>query len=122
MTVLGIDHVQLAMPRGGEAEAREFYAGFLGFDEVAKPADLAARGGVWFVAGPVQLHLGVDDGFAAGARAHVALMIDGLGDLLARLEAAQIATQRSTDHLGRARAYARDPFGNRLEFIEAANG
>ena len=122
MTVLAIDHVQVAMPPGGEPEARSFYGGILGFDEMAKPADLAARGGVWFVVGPVEVHLGADDGFRAGAKAHVALLIDGLNDLLARFDAAGIAVERSVDHLGRARAYARDPFGNRLEFIETAAG
>ncbi|MEM7119936.1 MAG: VOC family protein [Pseudomonadota bacterium] len=119
MTMLGIDHVQIAMPPGCETQARDFYGRILGFDEIAKPAALAKRGGVWFVVGPVGVHLGVDDEFKAGAKAHVAFLIKGLGAFLARLEAAEVATERGVDHLGRARAYARDPFGNRLEFIEA---
>ena len=121
MTVLGIDHVQLAMPPDREAEAREFYGRILGFDEIAKPAELARRGGVWFVGGPVEVHLGVDDQFEAGAKAHVAILIAGLGELLERLETAGVPTERGVDHVGRTRAYARDPFGNRLEFIEAAS-
>ena len=119
MTVLGIDHVQVAMPPGGEPKARSFYGGVLGFDEIAKPTALAARGGVWFVGGPVHVHVGVDDGFAAGAKAHVALLVDDLSDVLSRLETAEVAAEQSVDHLGRARAYACDPFGNRLEFVEA---
>ena len=55
-----MDHVQLAMPRGGEAAARRFYGGVLGLIELPKPPDLAARGGCWFQFCPLQLHLGVE--------------------------------------------------------------
>jgi catechol 2,3-dioxygenase-like lactoylglutathione lyase family enzyme len=48
MLVRSLDHVQLAMPAGREAEARAFYAGVLGIPEAAKPANLAKRGGCWF--------------------------------------------------------------------------
>ena len=34
MKIVGIDHVQLAMPPGGEDVARRFYVGVLGFVEV----------------------------------------------------------------------------------------
>jgi len=59
--ILGLDHVQLAMPRGAEEIARRFYTGILGLSEIAKPPDLAKRGGVWFALGEQQLHLGVED-------------------------------------------------------------
>ncbi len=36
--ILRIDHVQLAMPAGAEAEPRAFYAGLLGIPESAKPS------------------------------------------------------------------------------------
>ena len=60
MKVLGIDHVQLAIPPGGEERARWFYGQVLGLVEVPKPEALRGRGGLWFQAGPVQLHLGVE--------------------------------------------------------------
>ena len=120
MTVLAIDHVQLAMPPGREADARAFYGTILGFDEVAKPAALAARGGVWFACGMVHVHLGIDDAFRPGEMAHAAFLVDDFEGLSARFGEAGIIGDRSTDHLGRARAYVRDPFGNRLEFIEGA--
>ncbi|MGZ5433661.1 MAG: glyoxalase [Thermoanaerobaculia bacterium] len=41
MTITGLHHVQLAMPRGREDDARAFYAGVLGFTEVPKPTHLA---------------------------------------------------------------------------------
>ena len=63
MPIYAIDHIQIAMPAGGEEQARAFYAGLLGFLEVPKPASLAGRGGVWFSAGAAQLHLGVEQAF-----------------------------------------------------------
>ena len=66
----GLHHVQLAMPAGGEAQARQFYGVLLGLTEIAKPARLAARGGVWFQCGSLQLHLGVDADFAPAKKAH----------------------------------------------------
>ena len=63
MTLLAIDHVQLAMPGGREADARAFYAGILGLIELAKPDSLAARGGCWFENRAVKVHNGVDPHF-----------------------------------------------------------
>ncbi len=67
MTVIAIEHIQLAMPLGREEEARAFYAGLLGIPEVPKPAHLAVRGGAWFEAGGVKVHLGIEE--ASGRRA-----------------------------------------------------
>ncbi|GHE89012.1 hypothetical protein GCM10018785_65300 [Streptomyces longispororuber] len=58
-----LDHVQLAAPPGSEAALRAFYGGVLGMTEVPKPAGLAGRGGCWFEAGTVRLHLGVEADF-----------------------------------------------------------
>ena len=63
MPVIGIDHIQLAMPAAGEAEARRLYGDVLGLSELAKPESLAGRGGVWFDCGSLQLHLGVEADF-----------------------------------------------------------
>lgn len=48
--VVGVDHVQLAMPAGREPEARAFYSGRPRIPEITKPPALAARGGAWFEA------------------------------------------------------------------------
>jgi hypothetical protein len=48
MKVMRIEHVQLAMPAGGEMLARGFYGGILGIPETPKPPNLAKRGGCWF--------------------------------------------------------------------------
>ena len=117
MKIVGVDHVQLAMPAGEEDEARRFYAGLLGLPERPKPAELAKRGGVWFESADVKIHLGVEPDFRPARKAHPGLLVEGLPDLLTRLLAAGFdVNDEPVD--GRARAYVNDPFGNRLELIE----
>ena len=117
--MLAIDHVQIAMPAGGEAQARAFFSGLLGLAEIPKPADLARRGGCWFSAGSLQLHLGVEADFRAASKAHVALRTDDLAGLRDRLAAAGHAINDDTPIDGRSRFFTSDPFGNRIEFIES---
>ncbi len=109
-----IDHVQLAIPAGGEAEARRFYVGALGFTELPKPAAMAARGGCWFVAGDVQLHVGVDADFRPARKAHPALVVEGLRRLVAD---AGLDITWSDETPGTERGFVHDPFGNRIELI-----
>ena len=118
MTILGIDHVQLAMPVGGEAAARVFYMGLIGMTEVAKPMPLAARGGCWFEAGAVRLHLGVEADFRPARKAHPALLVDDLAALAAALEQAGLAVRWDDELPGVVRCHIDDPFGNRIELIQ----
>lgn len=119
MRLLAIEHVQLAMPAGGEAQAREFYQGVLGLTETPKPAALAKRGGCWFEQGTIRLHLGVEGDFRPAKKAHPALLVEGLANLRARLETAGFETRNGEPLEGFERFDAHDPFGNRLEFMEA---
>jgi catechol 2,3-dioxygenase-like lactoylglutathione lyase family enzyme len=120
MRIVGIDHIQLAMPAGEEAKARAFYAGLLGIPERAKPAALAARGGAWFESPHVKIHLGVEGEFRPARKAHPALLVAGLSELAAALHGA--GYEVTADPLeGQARIYVSDPFGNRLELIEHAD-
>ncbi|HSU15547.1 VOC family protein [Longimicrobium sp.] len=116
--IVGLDHVQLAMPRGGEERARAFYAGVLGMAEAAKPAVLAARGGVWFTAGAAEVHLGVEDDFRPARKAHPALSVHGLAAMLEACRAAGCEIADAEPLEGCERAYVSDPFGNRVELIE----
>jgi catechol 2,3-dioxygenase-like lactoylglutathione lyase family enzyme len=111
-------HVQLAMPRGEEAAARAFFAGVLGMAEIAKPPALAARGGAWFRAGGVELHLGVEDDFQPARKAHPGILVTDLGDVVARLARAGQDAVWDAEFPGFRRVYAHDPFGNRLEFLQ----
>ena len=127
MTVRGIDHVQLAMPAGREADAVAFYEGLLGIPHVAKPPHLAVRGGCWFEAGPpeartLKVHLGVDPDFRPARKAHPALRVDDLPALLATLRAADVAVADDEPLEGFDRAYVDDPFGNRIELLEPLSG
>ncbi|HUM16111.1 MAG TPA: glyoxalase [Candidatus Nitrosotalea sp.] len=118
MPVVGVDHVQLAMPAGREAEARAFYSGLLGIPEIAKPSALAARGGAWFEQGALKIHLGVDRDFRPARKAHPGLLVQGLESLVVALRAAGHAVVDDEPLSGYSRVYVDDPFGNRLELME----
>ncbi len=119
MTILSIDHVQIAMPAGKENKARTFYVEQLGFTEIPKPPDLAKRGGAWFQAGNVQIHLGVVAEFRPARKAHPAFIVDDLDLLITRIQRAGFETDTSQPPLdGYKRAHIFDPFGNRIELME----
>ena len=117
--VIGIEHVQLAMPLGEEQAAQAFYSGLLGLPERAKPAELAQRGGCWFEGPGVKVHLGVEADFRPAQKAHPALLVDDLAALLANLTAAGVAVAEDKPADGRARCFVSDPFGNRIELMQA---
>jgi catechol 2,3-dioxygenase-like lactoylglutathione lyase family enzyme len=116
--IVGLDHVQLAMPAGEEAAARAFYGGVLGLTEDPKPPNLAVRGGVWFSGGNCRLHLGVDRDFRAARKAHPALLVDDLHAMCERCRNAGYPPVVDEPLDGYDRVYVFDPFGNRLELLE----
>jgi len=113
---IGIDHVQLAIPVGGEGEARAFYVGVLGLSEVPKPAGLAARGGAWFESGAVKIHVGPEEPFVPARKGHPALTVRGLVSFVARTG---LDAKWNDEIEGVTRCHIDDPFGNRIELIEA---
>jgi RimJ/RimL family protein N-acetyltransferase/catechol 2,3-dioxygenase-like lactoylglutathione lyase family enzyme len=117
--LLELDHVQLAMPRGGEAPARTFWRDLLGLREVPRPPELAGRPGLWFERGSVRVHVGVEEDFRPARKAHPALRVAGYDALLARLAAAGHAAKPAEMPAGGRRAHVHDPFGNRVELIDA---
>jgi catechol 2,3-dioxygenase-like lactoylglutathione lyase family enzyme len=122
MYIVGIDHVQLAIPVGAEAPARRFYGDVLGLEEVPKPHALADRGGLWFRCGAAQLHLGVDPDFQPARKAHPALRVEGLTALIVRCVNAGHPVERDVPIPGLERVHVSDPFENRIELIEARVG
>lgn len=118
--IAGIDHVQVAIPPGADNEARAFYGGVLGLVETPKPAPLNAAGGVWFVTGTTQLHLGAQAGFVPAKKAHPAFVVAGFDDYCALLRERGVLVRDEPPVAGRRRAGIEDPFGNRIELIEAA--
>lgn len=118
MEVKQIDHVQLAMPPGGEELARSFYRDLLGLPEIPKPPELARRGGCWFESTAVKIHLGVEQDFRPAKKAHPALLVDDLPSLLAAFSDADVHVVDDEPLEGYHRVYTADPFGNRLELME----
>jgi catechol 2,3-dioxygenase-like lactoylglutathione lyase family enzyme len=114
-TWIRLDHVQLAIPVGGEDEARSFYVGVLGLTEVAKPPTMAARGGAWFEAGDVRIHVGAEEPFVPARKAHPALVMRGLRDFISR---SRLDAEWNDEIRGLVRCHIADPFGNRIELIE----
>jgi len=106
------------MPAGRESEAREFYSGLLGIPEIPKPPHLAKRGGAWFEAGDLKIHLGVEKEFRPARKAHPALLVEGLGQLVELLKKNQYSVVDDEPLEGYERAYVSDPFGNRIELME----
>ncbi len=119
--VTAIDHVQLAMPAGCEAAAESFYCGVLGLEVREKPPVLARRGGRWFGRGDVQVHLGVEEDFRPARKAHPALRVTEFDELLSSLDAHGVPWRPDVDLPGARRVYVDDPFGNRLELIDAGD-
>jgi catechol 2,3-dioxygenase-like lactoylglutathione lyase family enzyme len=119
MTIVAIDHVQLAMPAGREQEARGFYSALLGLPESPKPPELAGRGGAWFENGTVKVHLGVETDFRPARKAHPGLLVDDLEGLANRLRAAGATLVADEALPGQARYFVDDPFGNRIELLQA---
>ncbi len=117
--VRAITHVQVAIPAGSEDEARAFYGGLLGLNEIPKPSELAKRGGCWFelpegTCG--QLHLGVDPDFRPAKKAHVAFLVSDVAELAEKAQSQGHEVVRDTVD-GTERVYICDSFGNRLEFM-----
>jgi catechol 2,3-dioxygenase-like lactoylglutathione lyase family enzyme len=118
MRVVALEHVQLAMPEGGEAQARGFYSGVLGIPELPKPPHLAVRGGCWFEQGALKVHLGVEKAFQPAKKAHPAFVVEDLPALKTKLAAAGFTPREDEPLEGYDRCYVDDPFGNRLELME----
>ena len=117
MSVLGLDHVQVAAPPGCEAAARRFYGELLGLPELPKPAGVAATGGAWFACGSQELHVGVQEPFAPARKAHPALAVasEGLDALAERLERGGAPVEWDERIPERRRFFTEDPWGNRVE-------
>jgi catechol 2,3-dioxygenase-like lactoylglutathione lyase family enzyme len=118
MPILNLDHVQVAIPASGEDRARQFYAGVLGFAEIAKPPATAGPNSIWSAAGSVKLHLGIEPDFHSAKRAHPAFVVDGLNQILCACQRAGLATRPDTSSNRFRRVHVFDPFGNRLKLME----
>lgn len=119
MSILEVNHVQITIPVGTEAEARDFYCGFLGLKEIDKPDALKDRGGFWLDSGGVPIHIGVEDGVErSNSKAHVAYTVKDLEAWRTRLTERGIKVKDGIQIPNFRRFEFRDPFGNRVEFLQ----
>ncbi|WML52799.1 glyoxalase [Neobacillus sp. PS3-12] len=113
-----IDHVQLAAPKGCEPKARDYFGEILGFQEIEKPEELKKRGGVWFEFAGFQIHIGVEENFTPAKKAHPAFEVQNLDGLKIKLIEKKVSYTEDNNLPGAKRIHTKDPFGNRLEFLE----
>ncbi|MCR2822702.1 VOC family protein [Lederbergia panacisoli] len=117
-TFKAIDHIQLAAPKGCEEEARRFFNGILGFEEIEKPDTLKKNGGVWFAYGNIQIHVGIEEPFSPAKKAHPAFEVENIEGLKQHLLENNVKIIEDNNLPGANRFYVSDPFGNRIEVLE----
>ena len=119
--ILSVHHAQITVPKDAEGEAREFYCGVLGMTEIPKPSELDGRGGFWLEVGDRQVHVGTEDKFAReSTKAHVAYLVKDLDNWRRVLKVHNITVVDGIQIPHYRRFEFRDPFGNRIEFLEAS--
>jgi catechol 2,3-dioxygenase-like lactoylglutathione lyase family enzyme len=122
MSVLGLHHVQVNVLLALEKEAHRFYGELVGMEPISRPPSLsdAGRRGAWFRCGKQEFHVFSNPNAtfepAAGSQ-HPALLVDDLQALRGRLTGAGYDIEEAIPIAGRVRFFARDPGGNRIEFL-----
>lgn len=120
MLLLKVHHAQITIPTGAETQAREFYCEFLGLTEIPKPESLQTRGGFWMELNGFQIHVGTEADFdRTKTKAHVAYLVEDLSQMRVKLESRGIKILEGIPIPDYSRFEFRDPFGNRVEFLEA---
>jgi catechol 2,3-dioxygenase-like lactoylglutathione lyase family enzyme len=115
LAILGIDHVQIAVPKAQEAQCLDFYRSVLGLREVEKPEHLKARGGAWFQIGPTQMHVGIDPEPSPKSKRHICFLVGDLAAARSEVAAKGWPVEDEGRAEGLIRFFVRDPAGNRIE-------
>lgn len=119
MKIQRLHHAQITIPEGQEMEGRAFYCDLLGLPEKEKPESLAERGGFWLQVRGVEVRVGTESAVdRSRTKAHLAYEVDDLQAWRRHLSAKGVAIQESIPIPGYDRFEIRDPFGNRIEFIQ----
>ena len=117
--ILRVHHAQITIPKGEEKVAREFYCGILGLREIEKPGALAGRGGFWLEVDGFQVHIGVEDlNDRKLSKAHLAYLVNDLEHWRKKLTANSVEILDGIPIPNYTRFEFRDPFGNRVEFLQ----
>lgn len=119
LLILRVQHAQITIPKGAENAARKFYCDILGLREVPKPEILQTRGGFWLEVGSFQIHVGTEDGIEREkSKAHIAYEVENLEAWREKLIENEIEIIEGIPIPHYHRFEFRDPFGNRVEFLE----
>lgn len=105
------DHVQVSVPLSSEDEGRAFYCGVCGLWEIPKPDGLPGRDGF----------LGRTRRLSGSIRYRGRDRVDDLEYWRKKLTEAACAVRDGKSLPGMHRFEFRDPFGNRMEFLEKHN-
>lgn len=116
--IVGLDHIQLALPAGTEDKMQAFYCDILGMIAQPKPAPLQGRGGFWASTGTVDVHFGVDPDFHPATKAHPAFIVRDSEGVFTALTAHGHTPAWDTALPKVKRFFVMDPVGNRIEIIE----
>jgi catechol 2,3-dioxygenase-like lactoylglutathione lyase family enzyme len=115
LSIIGIDHVQIAVPKALEAACLAFYRGVFGFPEIPKPEELRGRGGAWFQVGRLQMHIGVDPEASPRSKRHICFLVTDIAAAKAEVARRGLAVEEESVAEGLSRIFIRDPAGNRIE-------
>lgn len=122
LLILKVQHAQITIPKGAETQAREFYCGVLGLREIPKPEILQPRGGFWLEIGAFQVHIGTEDNTERqNSKAHIAYEVEDLEGWREKLIENNVEILEGIPIPFYNRFEFRDPFGNRVEFLEKKN-
>lgn len=117
--IVRLHHAQITIPKGNEEQCRRFYCDILGLREIAKPASLRERGGFWLELGDMQIHIGTEENVDRSAsKAHLAYEVKNLASWRAKLQGHGINLLDGVSIPDYQRFEFRDPFGNRVEFLQ----
>ena len=118
--IIGLHHAQITVPLDQMQAAREFYCGILKLPEIPKPQSLQSRGGFWLQVGDRSVHIGIEDEVDRRlTKAHLAYEVTDLSEWRLIIENYGLDVLNGIPIPGYDRFEFRDPFGNRVEFIQS---
>ncbi|HEX2911660.1 MAG TPA: VOC family protein [Chloroflexia bacterium] len=122
----GVQHVTITIEEGSAAleTARKFYADVLGLQVLPRPESTDnGRPGWWLSLGPSgqQVHISTERGakdYNGPSKRHSAFLVKDLAALGEQLQKNGVTVEGTNQFEGQTRFFCRDPFGNRLEFVQ----
>ena len=115
-----LNHIQICIPNGEEAKARQFYCEILGIEEIEKPDALQNNGGFWLAMNGIQIHIGTEK-FQGKSKRHAAFEVVDLDKIKKYLSDNQVVIENNKPIPGFNRFSLFDYWDNRIELMEKVN-